>query len=176
MWVSVEWKICFVYYESFKRELKTKPINECRCDERQANTGASMRLAYTPKPNCFFLKKTVVGGLREGMPGAWPEGQGADWVWVRATYDCAVSTTTGAVRSIVKSITQRMFLCAACTVQTPWLSDRHPGCLAPTCFYANSSCWFFLHAFTASTCCMQMADFFWLCESCQVVHCLHGST
>ena len=51
---------------------------------------------------------------------------------VRATYDCAVSTTTGAVRSIVKSITQRMFLCAACTVQTPWLSDRHPGCLTDT--------------------------------------------
>ncbi len=24
----------FVYYESLKRELKTKPINECRCDER----------------------------------------------------------------------------------------------------------------------------------------------
>ena len=23
-----------VYYESLKRELKTKPINECRCDER----------------------------------------------------------------------------------------------------------------------------------------------
>ncbi len=24
----------FVYYESLKRELKTKPINECRYDER----------------------------------------------------------------------------------------------------------------------------------------------
>ncbi len=23
-----------VYYESLKRELKTKPINECQCDER----------------------------------------------------------------------------------------------------------------------------------------------
>ncbi len=23
-----------VYYESLKRDLKTKPINECRCDER----------------------------------------------------------------------------------------------------------------------------------------------
>ena len=23
-----------VYYESIKRELKTKPIHECRCDER----------------------------------------------------------------------------------------------------------------------------------------------
>ena len=24
----------FVYYESLKGEVKTKPINECRCDER----------------------------------------------------------------------------------------------------------------------------------------------
>ena len=24
----------FVYYESLQREVKTKPINECRCDER----------------------------------------------------------------------------------------------------------------------------------------------
>ena len=24
----------FVYYESLKRDLKTKPIHECRCDER----------------------------------------------------------------------------------------------------------------------------------------------
>ena len=27
-----------VYYESLKRELKTKPINECRCDERLQTT------------------------------------------------------------------------------------------------------------------------------------------
>ena len=26
-----------VYYESLNRELKTKPINECRCDERLQN-------------------------------------------------------------------------------------------------------------------------------------------
>ena len=26
--------VLFVYYESLKREVKTKPINECRCDER----------------------------------------------------------------------------------------------------------------------------------------------
>jgi hypothetical protein len=30
-WVS--W-FRFVYYESIKRELKTRPIYECRCDER----------------------------------------------------------------------------------------------------------------------------------------------
>ena len=35
-----------VYYESLKRELKTKPINECRCDERlQTRVEESTRLA-----------------------------------------------------------------------------------------------------------------------------------
>ena len=34
-----------VYYESLKRELKTKPINECRCDERlQTRVEESTRL------------------------------------------------------------------------------------------------------------------------------------
>jgi hypothetical protein len=42
----------FVYYESRKRELKTKPIheihNECRCDERlKTKTEKSTRLTYT---------------------------------------------------------------------------------------------------------------------------------
>jgi hypothetical protein len=38
----------FVYYESRKRELKTKPIYECRCDERlETKTEKSTRLAYT---------------------------------------------------------------------------------------------------------------------------------
>jgi hypothetical protein len=37
-----------VYYESRKRELKTKPIYECRCDERlKTKTEKSARLAYT---------------------------------------------------------------------------------------------------------------------------------
>ncbi len=38
----------FVYFESIKRKLKTRPIYECRCDER-LNTKAeeSTRLAYT---------------------------------------------------------------------------------------------------------------------------------
>ena len=36
-----------VYYESLKRELKTKPIKECRCDERlQTRVEESTRLAY----------------------------------------------------------------------------------------------------------------------------------
>ena len=37
-----------VYYESIKRELKTKPIYECRCDERPKHKAEeSTRLAYT---------------------------------------------------------------------------------------------------------------------------------
>jgi hypothetical protein len=37
-----------VYYESIKRELKTRPIYECRCDERLKTKGEeSTRLAYT---------------------------------------------------------------------------------------------------------------------------------
>jgi hypothetical protein len=38
----------FVYYESRKWELKTKPICECRCDERlKTKTEKSTRLTYT---------------------------------------------------------------------------------------------------------------------------------
>jgi hypothetical protein len=38
----------FVYYESIKRELKIKPIYECRCDERlQTKTNRFTRLSYT---------------------------------------------------------------------------------------------------------------------------------
>ncbi len=38
----------FVYSESIKRELKIKPIYECRCDERlQTKTKRFMRLSYT---------------------------------------------------------------------------------------------------------------------------------
>jgi hypothetical protein len=37
-----------VYYESIKRELKIRPIYECRCDERlQTKTKEFTRLAYT---------------------------------------------------------------------------------------------------------------------------------
>ena len=38
--------IFVVYYESLKRELKTKPIKECRCDERlQTRVEESTHLA-----------------------------------------------------------------------------------------------------------------------------------
>jgi hypothetical protein len=37
-----------VYYESIKRELKIKPIYECRCDERlKTKVEESTRLTYT---------------------------------------------------------------------------------------------------------------------------------
>ena len=37
-----------VYYESMKRELKTRPLYECRCDERlKTKAEESTRLAYT---------------------------------------------------------------------------------------------------------------------------------
>ena len=37
-----------IYYESIKRELKTRPIYECRCDERlKSKTEESTRLTYT---------------------------------------------------------------------------------------------------------------------------------
>ncbi len=38
----------FVYYESTKRELKTRPIYDCRCDERLKTKGQeSTRLSDT---------------------------------------------------------------------------------------------------------------------------------
>jgi hypothetical protein len=40
--------VIFLYYESIKRDLKTRPINECRCDERlKAKVEESTRLTYT---------------------------------------------------------------------------------------------------------------------------------
>ena len=40
-----------VFYESIKRELKTRPIYECRCDERlKTKAEESTRLAYTDTP------------------------------------------------------------------------------------------------------------------------------
>jgi hypothetical protein len=39
----------FPYNESIKRELKRRPIYECRCDERlKTKAEGSTRLAYTP--------------------------------------------------------------------------------------------------------------------------------
>jgi len=48
-WVSTfEGEFFFVHYESIKRELKIRPIYECRCDERlKTKTEESTRLAYT---------------------------------------------------------------------------------------------------------------------------------
>ncbi len=42
-------KVCTtVYYESRKRDLKTRPIYECRCDERlKTKAQKSTRLTYT---------------------------------------------------------------------------------------------------------------------------------
>jgi hypothetical protein len=38
----------FFYYEWIKRELQTRPLNECRCDERLKTKGEeSTRLSYT---------------------------------------------------------------------------------------------------------------------------------
>ena len=48
--------IRFVYYESIKRELKTRPIYECRCDERlKPKAEESTRLAYT---GLFGIRET----------------------------------------------------------------------------------------------------------------------
>ena len=44
----------FVYYESLKRELKTKPLNECRCKE-----------VYFLRWDFFFPKCKKVFSLRE---------------------------------------------------------------------------------------------------------------
>jgi hypothetical protein len=41
-------KVFCVYYELIKRELKRRPIHECRCDERlKTKAEGSTRLAYT---------------------------------------------------------------------------------------------------------------------------------
>ncbi len=43
LWIDIA---LYVYYESLKRELKTKPINECRCDKRlKTRVQESTRLA-----------------------------------------------------------------------------------------------------------------------------------
>ena len=45
-----------VYYESLKRELKTKPINDCRCDER-----LQTRVVYYELLNRVLKTKTIYG-------------------------------------------------------------------------------------------------------------------
>ncbi len=47
-WCDERLKTKAVYYESMKRDLKTRPIYECRCDERlKTKAEKSTRLAYT---------------------------------------------------------------------------------------------------------------------------------
>ncbi len=62
-----------VYYESIKRELKTRPIYECRCDERlKTKAEESTRLAYT--------------GLRSMGPVTLPHRKQKSpnwWSWIR---------------------------------------------------------------------------------------------
>ncbi len=46
---KIETKPIVVYYESIKRELKIKPISECRCDERlKIKAEESTCLGYKP--------------------------------------------------------------------------------------------------------------------------------
>ena len=50
-----------VYYESIKRELKTKLVYECRCDERlKTKVEESTRLACTALHDKKHLKKKMV--------------------------------------------------------------------------------------------------------------------
>ena len=45
---GVQMILCFVYYETIKREIKIKPISECRCDERlKTKSEESTRLVFT---------------------------------------------------------------------------------------------------------------------------------
>jgi hypothetical protein len=48
---SIKWEVkrgSILYYESMKWEFKTRPINECRCDERlKTKDEESTRLTYT---------------------------------------------------------------------------------------------------------------------------------
>jgi len=55
----------FVSYESIKRELKRRPIDECRCDERLNNQAeGSPRLAYTGLlGGRFTFPKSVLRGF-----------------------------------------------------------------------------------------------------------------
>ncbi len=66
------WKQFFVYYESRKRDLKTRPIYECRCDERiktkvEKSTRLSMCFEVIGTPSTFKLtrKSEVLRGTTE---------------------------------------------------------------------------------------------------------------
>ena len=52
--------VLFVYYESLKRELKTKPINECWCDERlQTRVEECTVSPWHSIRTCEFFKKIL---------------------------------------------------------------------------------------------------------------------
>jgi hypothetical protein len=55
--IGVKKLLLFVYHVSRKRELKTRPIYECRCDERlKTNAEKSTRLAYM---NLFIMNSQL---------------------------------------------------------------------------------------------------------------------
>ena len=54
--IKVWYNCLFVYYESLKRELKTKPIKECRCDER-----LQTRVVYYESLKRELKTKTIYG-------------------------------------------------------------------------------------------------------------------
>ena len=52
---------CCVYYESIKREIKTKLIYECRCDERlKTRVEESTRLGCTQLNEFFFILELFI--------------------------------------------------------------------------------------------------------------------
>jgi len=66
-----------VYYESIKRELKRRPIHECRCDERlKTKAEGSARLAYS--------------GLLEGLERLKIKTRLIDEKFVRVMGECVI--------------------------------------------------------------------------------------
>ena len=53
----------FVYYESIKRELKTEPIYDCRCDER-------LKCRVEEQAGKFFLEKKSFLGQGTRLQGS----------------------------------------------------------------------------------------------------------
>lgn len=65
--------IIVVYYESIKRESKTRPIYECRCDERlKTKTEESTLLVYTGligKLEHLKIKTRLIDEMFESVKG-----------------------------------------------------------------------------------------------------------
>jgi hypothetical protein len=56
----------FVYYESRKREIKTRPIYECQCDERlKTKSQKSTRLTYTGLVGDALVVQFIMNQERE---------------------------------------------------------------------------------------------------------------